>query len=276
MLVDTHAHLHHQGLNERVDEAVQAARDAGVGTIINVGVTASDSRQCVELVEKFDNMYATVGLHPHDAEFDHPDTALKTLDELASHPKVVAIGECGLDYFNPNQDPERDPAALRRRQEPVFRAQIELALKHNLPMVWHIRPSTGSGDSGGGAKDAFDDFFEIIDQYPGIRGIVHCFTSTRAHMDKAVDRGFLIALNGIMTFTKDPDQTEMARAVPLDNLVLETDCPFLAPVPMRGKTNEPAFLKLTADFLAQLRGESLEDLARATSANASTLLGLKF
>jgi TatD DNase family protein len=275
LLIDTHAHLHHDGLKDRVDEVVQDATSAGVTTIINVGVTEQDSRQAVELASRYDNIYATIGLHPHDAESDELTSAIKVLDELATHSKVVAVGECGLDYFRPPEisqtsdlDGPQDSiksltSVLRQRQEPVFRAQIELALKHNLPMVWHIR-------------DAFDDFFEIIDEYSSVKGIVHCFTSSRADMDKAVERGFLIALNGIMTFTKDHAQVEMARAVPLDNLVLETDCPFLAPVPLRGKTNEPSFLKLTAEFLAQLRGESPEDLARATSGNAAALFGLKF
>ncbi len=241
MLIDTHAHIHHPGLVERADEVMANAAAEGVTTIINVGVTEQDSRQAVAMAERFDNVYATVGLHPNDYDGDsaHSAEAIRTITELLAHPKVVAIGECGLDFSRP-------PRGLDD-QEAIFRAQIELALAHNLPMVWHVR-------------DAFDDFFCIVDDYPDVRGIVHCFTSTRYNLDKAVERNFLVALNGIMTFTKDEAQLEVARAVPLDNLVLETD--------------EPAYLKLTAQFLAELRGESLEDLARATSQNAKQLFGL--
>lgn len=254
MLTDTHAHLHHHGLENRVNEVLANAAAAGVTTIINVGVTAEDSRQSVALAQKYDNMFATVGLHPHDAEFEHSPTSIQALDELANDSKVVAIGECGLDYSRANKG--------QKVQEPVFRGQIDIALKHDLPMVWHIR-------------DAFDDFFEIIDDYADVRGVVHCFTSTKANMNKAVERGFFIALNGIMTFTKDASQLEAARAVPLESLLLETDCPFLAPVPLRGKTNEPAYLRKTAEFLATLRDENLENLARATTANADKLFRLK-
>ncbi len=259
MLIDTHAHLHHEGLSDRTDVVLANAAAAGVNLIINVGVTEEDSRQAVTLAHKYDNVFATVGLHPQDAESDNVATAMQTLEELAADPKVVAIGECGLDYYRGTLG--------RSVQEPVFRAQIDLALKHDLPMVWHVRPSASSGST----SYAFDDFFEITDQYPNIRGIVHCFTSTRDNLDKAVERGFLVALNGIMTFTKEVAQLEVVRAVPLENLVLETDCPFLTPVPMRGKVNESAFLRSTAEFIAKLRGESLEDLARATTNNAKEL-----
>lgn len=251
MLVDTHAHLHHEGLAERVDEVLADAEAAGVATIINVGVNETDSAEAIKLAARFKHVYATVGLHPHEA--DRLDQAKTQLSELTGGPKVVAIGECGLDYFRSQTSPGQQAAA--------FRLQIELALAHNLPMVWHIR-------------DAFDDFFAIVDQYQGLRGVVHCFTSTKDNMNKAVDRGFLIALNGIMTFTKDEPQLEAAREVPLGSLVLETDCPFLAPVPMRGRANEPAFMKFTAEFLADLRGEAYEDLARATSNNAKALFGI--
>lgn len=251
MLIDTHAHLHHEGLNDQVDEVLVRSKAAGVGKIINVGVTADDSVAAVELASKYDNVWATVGLHPHDAGGDDADMALQQLGELAKQPGVVAIGECGLDY-------SRD--GKRSDQETVFRSQIELALEHDLPMVWHVR-------------DAFDDFFEITGEYD-LRGIVHCFTSNRANMERALERGYYIALNGIMTFSKNDEQLTAAKACPLDNLLLETDCPFLAPVPYRGKTNEPAYIKSTAEFLANLRGESFDELAASTSRNAELILGI--
>lgn len=253
MLVDTHAHVHFPEFAGHVDAVVERAKQSGVGKIITVGVNIDDSAAAVAMAERFDHVYATLGLHPHDAEFDHPAEAIRGLRVLATHPKVVAIGECGLDYSRPGKG--------RYEQEGVFRAQIELAIEHDLPMVWHVR-------------DAFPDFFEIIDDYPDVRGIMHCFTSTRADIEQAVSRGFYIALNGIMTFTKLDWQLEAARAVPLDRLVLETDCPYLAPVPLRGRVNEPAYMAHTAEFLASLRDESLAAIEYATSNNAIRLLRL--
>jgi TatD DNase family protein len=253
LLVDTHAHLHHEGLYDRLDEVMASAQAAGVTKIVNVGVAEDDSRVAVELAAKYDHVWATVGLHPHDAETDDVTKAISTLKQLATSPGVVAIGECGLDYSR--EGTSKDKQAM------VFRSQIELALEHDLPMVWHVR-------------DAFDDFFQITGEYDGLRGIVHCFTSTKANMQIALERGYYIALNGIMTFTREQAQLDMAKAVPLDRLVLETDCPFLSPVPHRGKTNEPANLKATAEFLAKLRGESYDELAAATSHNAERLLGI--
>lgn len=251
MLVDTHAHIHFDDYSNS-DEILAAAKTAGVEKIVTVGVDAADSAKAVEFAQVHNSVYATVGLHPHDAK--HGDgAAQELLIKLASQPKVVAIGECGLDFYR--------NLSSREEQEKTFRFQIELAQKNDLPMVWHVR-------------DAFEEFFEIVDEYPGLKGIVHCFTSNRANMEKAVQRGFLVALNGIMTFTKDESQLEAAKNLPLTNLVLETDCPFLTPVPLRGKPNQPAYIKFTAEFLAKLRGESFEELAEASSSNACRLLRL--
>ena len=252
MLIDTHAHIHFDDYAARLDEVLANAEAAGVERIVTVGVTATDSVKAAALAEKHDHVYATVGHHPHDAKALDA-AAEQQLRKLAKHPKVVAVGECGLDYF-------RD-LSPRGDQEAAFRFQIELALENDLPMVWHVR-------------DAFDQFFEIVDQYDGLRGIVHCFTSSRANMEKAVARGFLVALNGIMTFTKDRSQLEAAKHLPLDHMALETDCPFLTPVPKRGQVNEPANVKLVAEFLADLRGESFEALSKTTSLNAQRLLKL--
>lgn len=255
MLIDTHAHIHFDDYAGQIDEVLSHAAAAGVKTIICVGVDDTDSKNAIKLAHAQPNpdisLYATVGLHPHDA--NRGQSVLDQIAALAADPKVVAIGECGLDFFRNLSSPAD--------QERALRFQIELALKLDKPMVWHVR-------------DAFDQFFTIIDQYPGVTGIVHCFTSNRANMEKVVERGFLIALNGIMTFTKDPEQLEAAKLVPLSHLVLETDCPFLTPAPLRGKPNQPANLKLTAQFLAELRGETLRQLSETTTLNASKLLGI--
>ncbi len=279
MLTDTHAHIHFDQYAGQVSAVLVSASKADVGTIICVGVDEVDSAKAVEFAQRYagstPNIYATVGLHPHDAKKGQPaldqiarlarknvrSNRLTPNSSLLTTGSVVAIGECGLDYYRNLSD--------KGDQEQAFRFQIELALALGLPMVWHVRDAIESSSG-----TAFDDFFKIVDQYPGVEGIVHCFTSHRANMEKAVERGFLVAFNGIMTFTKDVDQLESAKACPIQSLVLETDCPFLSPAPLRGKVNEPANIKLTAQFLAELRGEELEHLCRQTTVNANKMFGL--
>jgi len=253
MLIDTHAHIHFDQFREDLDDLLDRAASAGVGKILTVGCNDTDSAQAVAVARAYEHVWASVGLHPHDA--DRGYEALEEVARLAELEKVVAIGECGLDNFRSETTPED--------QERALRFQIELGIERNLPMIFHVR-------------DAFPQFFAILDEYQGdgVRGLVHCFTAGVPELEGSLERGLHIALNGIMTFTKDHKQLDAAKHVPLDCLVLETDCPFLAPVPMRGKQNEPANVALTAKFLAELRGEALEDLEAATSKNAETLFGI--
>ncbi|HEX3082721.1 MAG TPA: TatD family hydrolase [Candidatus Saccharimonadia bacterium] len=251
MLIDTHAHIHFEEFRPELDDVLTRAHEAGVGKIMTVGCNDTDSAQAVAVARAYDNVWATVGLHPHDA--DRGYEALEEVARLAEFEKVVAIGECGLDNFRSETSAED--------QERALRFQIELGLERGLPMVFHVR-------------DAFPEFFAILDEYEGVRGLVHCFTAGTKELEGSLARGLSIALNGIMTFTKDEHQLEAARRVPLDRLVLETDCPFLAPVPLRGKRNEPANIAHTAAFLAKLRGEALEDLEATTSRNAERLFGI--
>ena len=247
MLVDTHSHIHFDDFAD-ADEVITRSVAAGVDKILCVGTTADDSEKAVRFVQGRNNCWATVGLHPHDASAGQP--ALDRLAKLVQDPKVVGVGECGLDFYR-NLSPRQD-------QEKALRFQVELALEHDKALVFHVR-------------EAFPEFFKIVDDYKIEQAVVHCFTAGVIEMEQAVERGFCIALNGIMTFTKDESQLEAARRVPLDNLVLETDCPFLTPAPHRGRRNEPAYTKLTAEFLADLRGESLEVLSAATTRNAEIL-----
>jgi TatD DNase family protein len=261
MLIDTHAHIHFDEFRDEalpdgqfgdaLDEVLNAAHDAGVDKIICVGVNEVDSGQAIALAKAYEHIWATSGLHPHEADSGYE--ALEEVARLANLDKVVAIGECGLDYFKSE--------TTKEDQERVLRFQIELGLELDLPMVFHVR-------------DAFDDFFRLIDEYEGVRGVVHSFTAGTSELHGALERGFYIALNGIMTFTKDERQLEAAKIVPSDRLVIETDTPFLAPVPLRGRRNEPANLAVTAKFLAELRGEAYEDLADSTTTNAETLFGI--
>ncbi len=248
MLIDTHAHIHFPEFHDDLDAVLERAHDAGVGKIITVGTNETDSAAAVSVAQATDNVWAAVGLHPHDADSGYE--ALEEVARLARLDKVVAIGECGLDNF-------RSQTTLEE-QERALRFQIELGLELNLPMIFHVR-------------DAFSDFWRILDDYSGVSGLVHCFSAGIPELEGSLERGLSIALNGIMTFTKDSSQLEAARRVPLDRLVLETDCPYLAPVPVRGKRNEPANVAHTAKFLANLRGESLEEFSRATTHNAEQL-----
>ena len=252
MFIDTHSHIHFEDYREELDDLLKRAASAGVEHIITVGVDEVDSGQAVAVARAYDNVYATVGLHPNDA--DRGYEALEEIQRLVESESIVGIGECGLDYYREGAD--------RDSQERALRFQIDLAIEHDLPLVFHIR-------------DAFEDFFMILDNYPEVRGLVHCFTAGVKEAQGALDRGLMIALNGIMTFTKDDAQLEAAKMIPLESLVLETDCPFLTPTPKRGQRNEPANVALTAEFLANLRNESLEDFGVATTANAKRLFGIE-
>jgi TatD DNase family protein len=252
VLIDTHAHIHFEAFRDEVDAVLDRAHAVGVDKLLCVGVNDADSGQAIAVARAYENIWSTVGLHPHDA--DRGYEALEELARLAELDTVVAIGECGLDHYKSETDPDD--------QERALRFQIELALERGLPMIFHVR-------------DAFPDFFRILDDYSGaVRGLVHSFTAGVPELEGSLDRGLYVALNGIMTFTKEDRQLDAARSVPLHRLILETDSPFLAPVPVRGTRNEPANLIHTARFLAGLRGEALEDLAHATTANAETLFGI--
>jgi TatD DNase family protein len=253
MLIDTHSHVHFPEFREELDEVLERAAAADVAKLIAVGCNETDSAEAIAVARSYEHVWASVGLHPHDA--DHGFEALEEVGRLARLDKVIAIGECGLDSFRSETSSDD--------QERALRYQIELGLELELPMIFHVR-------------EAFPDFFKILDEYQGagVRGLVHCFTAGVPELEGSLDRGLLIALNGIMTFTKDHKQLDAAKHVPLNRLVLETDSPFLAPVPQRGKRNEPANIVFTAQFLAQLRGEALEDLQHATTENAQNLFNI--
>jgi TatD DNase family protein len=251
MFVDTHCHIHSADYSLSAEAVLETARAVGVGKLLCVGTNASDSARAVDFASHHDDCFATVGLHPHDAR-DH-STQFAAIRELATKPKVVAIGECGLDYYY-----EHTP---RTEQRATFEQHLKLATEQNLALVFHVR-------------DAFDDFWPLVDTFPHVRGVVHSFSATTTELNKALERGFYIGLNGIMTFTKDEMQLNAARAVPLEHLVLETDAPYLTPTPLRGKINETKHIVTIAKFLATLRNERLEDLAEATTRNAKELFGI--
>jgi TatD DNase family protein len=232
----------------------------GVDTLICVGTDVRSSEQAVTFASLHHNCYASLAIHPHEVASGSDETLAKgllRLDELLNiaRTKIVAIGECGLDYFY-HQDEE-----IRRRQQELLRQHLQLAKKYDLPVIFHIR-------------DAFNDFFDILDEYAEIKGVVHSFSAGVNELEGVLKRGLFVGLNGIMTFSKQKDQLQAAKMVPLEKMVLETDAPFLTPAPFRGTMCKPKHLRITASFLSDLRSESLEDIARATTQNAEALFGL--
>lgn len=252
--VDTHCHVQFADYPLDPDEVIKAAAADGVTRLIVVGCGLPDSQAAPVFAARYDNVWASIGLHPHEAgRYVHDHHALQQFRDLAKKPKVVAVGEAGLDYYYEH--------SLKEDQKKLLRFQLELATEHKLPLIFHVR-------------DAFDDFWSIFDDFKGLQGVVHSFSSDIRNLEQALTRGLYVGLNGIMTFSRDKKQLEAAKAVPLDKLLLETDAPFLTPVPFRGKIGEPKYVRTTAEFLAGLRGENLEDIARATTANARKLFKL--
>ena len=247
-LIDSHCHLNYPGLAERQDEVLANARARGIAGFLNISTRQKEWGEVVGVAERNDDVWATIGVHPHEADA-HPDLGAAALIEAAAHPRVIAIGECGLDYFYDKSD----RAAQRER----FQAHIEAARATGLPLVVHTR-------------DAEEDTAELLSREVGkggITGVLHCFTGSAELARKALDLGFYVSISGIVTFKNAQELQETARTIPLERLLVETDSPFLAPVPNRGKTCEPAFVADTAAFLSDLRDEPLDELAEATSAN---------
>lgn len=247
-LIDSHCHLNYEGLAERQDEVLDAARARGVAGFLNISTREREWNDVIAVAERNPDVWATVGVHPHEADA-HPDLGAAALVEASKHPRVIAIGECGLDYYYDKSD----RAAQRER----FQAHIDAARRAGLPLVVHTR-------------EAEADTAEILTEAVregGVTGVLHCFTGSADLARKGLDLGFYVSMSGIVTFKNAADLQETAKWLPSDRLLVETDSPFLAPVPNRGKTCEPAFVADTANFLAELRGEDPEQLAQATTDN---------
>lgn len=245
-MIDSHAHLTDERFRDDVDEVVARAADAGVGVIVSIATTVADASQAIAQSERHAGVYATAGIHPHSAADASPQ-ALDEVRRLVEHPKVVAIGETGLDYhydFSP-----------REAQVENFRWHLELGLELDLPVVVH-------------AREADEDVARLIREAgPGCRGVLHCFSSGEGLLETALSLGWYISFAGMITF-KRYDAADLLRRVPIDRLLVETDSPYLAPVPFRGKRNEPAYVTRVVERAAELRGEDPARLAAATDANA--------
>jgi len=253
MLIDSHAHIQGKEYAGDAEAVIERARAAGVEKIIAVGGAGdmSSNSEAVALAERFANVFATVGMHPHDAK-DVGADEVEALRRLATHPKVVAIGETGLDYYY-----NHSPRDVQRR---VFSGFIHMALETELPIVVHER-------------DAAQEVGELLRSEGGadLRGVIHCFTGDYAAAQNYLDLGFYLSFTGIVTFKNAGALREVAKRVPLERIFVETDSPYLTPVPHRGKRNEPAYARLVAETIAQVKNLSLEEVAHMTTANVQKL-----
>jgi TatD DNase family protein len=254
MFIDTHAHLFYPNFNEDVDEVINRAKDVGVHNIIVPATDIETSYKVIELIEKYDFIYGAVGVHPHDTK-DWQDSVTAEIETLAKHDKIVAIGEIGLDYFY--------DFSPKDKQMEAFKAQIELALRINKPVIVHTR-------------DADDDMMNVIRSYKdsGLKAQFHCFNSTLVNAKELVRLNHFISFTGNITFKKSEGLREIVSALSLESVMLETDSPFMTPEPFRGKRNEPANVKLVAEKLAELHHLTVEDVARLTSYNVFRMFGI--
>ena len=283
--VDTHCHIHESSYPLDREDVISRAVQADVTRMICVGTDEKSSEEAVEFVANRDGMYASIGVHPHETKNGwekiadlahssiltnkHLQPELKATSgpdfkpgakppvsgdgRIGEQGKLVAVGEIGLDYFYTHSPRDVQIKALE--------AQIDLALRHDLPVIFHVR-------------EAFEDFWSVFDNFHGIRGELHSFTDSAENLEQGLKRGLYIGVNGISTFTKVEDQRAVFASIPLDRLLLETDAPFLTPVPFRGKVNEPAFVRQIAEFHAGIRDVSTEQIADVSTANAQALFNL--
>ncbi len=248
MFVDSHCHLNYKGLVEDQAAVLERARAAGVSTMLNISTRESEWDDVLGVAERESDVWASVGIHPHEADA-HPDVDTAKLVERAQHRRIVAIGETGLDYYYDKSD--------REQQRSSFRSHIVAARETGLPIIVHTR-------------DAEEDTASILREEMGkgaFTGVIHCFTASDSFAQQALDLGLFISISGIVTFKNAKDLQATAATIPADRLLIETDAPFLAPVPHRGRLCEPAFVADTARFLADLRRESVETLAAQTANN---------
>ncbi|MFC3051039.1 TatD family hydrolase [Kordiimonas pumila] len=247
-IVDSHCHLNYKGLIEDQPAVIERARGAGVGCMLSINTKLHEYSQIIDIIEAYDDIFGTVGVHPHEAE-NEPDVAIEALCERSKHPKIVGLGETGLDYYY--------DSAPRDMQIVNFLAHIEASRQTGLPIIVHTR-------------NADDDCIQLLQsemKKGPFTGVIHCFTASQRLADAALELGFYISISGIVTFKNAKDLQESAKTIPSDRLLIETDSPFLAPVPHRGKICEPAYVADTATFLAKLRNEDVKQLGETTTQN---------
>ncbi len=252
MLIDTHTHIDMENFKNRFDEVLQTAAEYGVGKVVIPGVEPSGFARIIELCEKFENIFGAVGIHPEELN-SYNEEAEAQIKNYLKHPKIVALGEVGLDYY-------WDKSQIERQKE-IFKRQILIAKEARKPVLVHDR-------------EAHQDSFEILKDTDAaeVGVVMHCFSGSPEFAMECIKEGFYIALGGVVTFKNAKKVKEVAKIIPLDKLLLETDAPYMTPVPFRGKENQPAYVKFVAQEIAKLRGISFEEVAQATTENAQKLL----
>jgi len=264
MYVDSHAHLEGKQFDSDRDEVIQRAREAGVEALLAIGngTDASSLACAIPFAEKHSWIYASTGIHPHEAK-EANKSLYAEMTRIAQHSKVIAWGEIGLDYYY-NYSP-------KETQRAVFIRQMELAAEAKLPIIIHCRPSDTE-------NAAWEETFDLIEEHfvaTGLRGIIHCFTGQPEHARRAAALDFMVSFSGAITFPKAENIRQAAAETPLDRILIETDCPYLAPIPYRGKRNEPAYVAKTCEKLAEIKGITPQDAASATAANFYRFFGLE-
>lgn len=257
MLIDTHAHINFENYNSRLNEVFENAKNNNVNLMILPGVEVSKWDEIIEFIEKYENVYGAIGVHPSEIKgFD--DNASIKMAELLTHHKIKAVGEIGLDYYWDKDE------IIREQQRKVFKEQIKLANEAKKTLIIHEREAH---------KDAFDILKDYVN--PDIKVLMHCFSGSVEFMKECVNQGYYIALGGIVTFKNALKPKEVAKEVPLERLLLETDCPYLTPHPHRGEENEPAYVKFVAQEIANLKGITFEEISEITTHNALKVFNIE-
>ncbi len=253
LLVDSHAHLDGNQFANDLDETVERAAANGISHILTIGCDLESSRNSIKVAEKYEQIFAAVGVHPHDATEINKDALLR-LKSMLTHPKVVALGEIGLDYYR-----DRSPRDIQRN---AFRQQIQLAKQVNKPIIVHDR-------------DAHEEVIQILreEDAHSTGGVLHCFSGDLKMARQCLDLGFYLSFTGTITYPKNDAVREIIKTIPIDRMLVETDCPYLSPQKFRGKRNEPAYVRYTAERMAEIKGLTIEDVARVTSRNCHNLFG---
>ena len=251
MLVDTHCHLYFEGIRNDIDNVLDRANSLGVSRFICVGTNLEDSILSLNIAKEFKNIYASAGIHPHDVN-DLPEDYIKQIYNLMSNPEMVAVGEIGLDYFKNITSP--------KLQKTVLRAQMKVAKELKKPIIFHNR-------------EADDDMISILEEFPEVKGVAHCFSSTLETAEKFIEMGYLISFSGNLTF-KNSHLPDVAKNISLNNILIETDSPFLSPVPHRGKPNEPGRTRFVAEKLADIQNVDFKVVSKKTTQNAISLFNL--
>jgi TatD DNase family protein len=246
MLVDSHCHLNYPDFQEDLAQVVARAQSNGVETLLTINTKLTEALQLQDIAEQYRPIFCSVGVHPHEAQDYDSEKLFEQIVSLAQHPKVIGIGETGLDYYY-----EHSPRAL---QVASFEAHLRASIHLKLPVIIHTR-------------QADEDTLACLKKYPNAKGVFHCFSGSQELARQALEKGYYISFSGILTFKKAEDLREIAKWVPLNRILVETDAPYLAPIPHRGQRNEPAFTRYVAELLAELKGISFEEVAHVTTTN---------